>query len=99
MSFWGLKMLKNSKFANFQIFKKMMENILWNLFFFSFPFNTAFYSGISKETIRVPFRGLTLLKSPKLTIRECLCYGFALVRSHNLQCKSLVDIFQSKSVL
>ena len=51
-----------------------MEN-----FFFSFLFNTEFYYGISKETITMPFRGLTMLKSPKLIIKGGLCYGFAMV--------------------
>ena len=46
---------------------------------FSFLFNTVFYYGISKETIRMPFRGLTMLKSPKLIIKGGLCYGFAMV--------------------
>ena len=29
----------------------------------------------------MPFRGLTMLKSPKLTIKGGLCYGFAMVSS------------------
>ena len=49
-------------------------------FFFSFLFDIILYYGISKETIRMPFRGLTMLKSPKLTIKGGLCYGFAMVR-------------------
>jgi len=32
---------------------------------FSFLFNTVFYYGISKETIRMPFRGLPMFRSPK----------------------------------
>jgi len=32
---------------------------------FSFLFNTVFYYGISKATIRMPFTGLQMLKSPK----------------------------------
>ena len=47
---------------------------------FSFLFDIIFYYGISKETIRMPFRGLTMLKSPKLTIKGGLCYVFAMVR-------------------
>ena len=47
--------------------------------FFSFLFNTVFYSGIPKETIRMPFRGLTMLKSRKLVIKGGLCYRFAMV--------------------
>ena len=46
---------------------------------FSFLFNTVFYSGIPKETIRMPFRGLTMLKSCKLVIKGGLCYRFAMV--------------------
>ena len=37
--------------------------------FFSFLFNTVFYCRIPKETIRIPFRGLTMLKSRKLVIK------------------------------
>ena len=48
-------------------------------FFFSFLFNTVFYSRITKETIRMPFRGLTMLKSRKLVIKGGLCYRFAMV--------------------
>ena len=48
---------------------------------FSFLFNTVFYSGIPKETIRMPFRGLTMLKSRKLVIKGGLCYRFAMVRN------------------
>ena len=48
--------------------------------FFSFLFDIILYYGISKETIRKPFRGLTMLKSPKLTIKGGLCYGFAMVK-------------------
>ena len=47
--------------------------------FFSFLFNTEFYCGISKETMTMLFRGLTILKSPKLIIKGGLCYGFAMV--------------------
>ena len=48
---------------------------------FSFLFNTVFYSGIPKETIRMPFRGLTMLKSRKLVIKGGLCYRFAMVHT------------------
>ena len=51
---------------------------------FSFLFDIILYYGISKETIRMPFRGLTMLKSPKLTIKEGLCYGFAMVIFYHL---------------
>ena len=47
---------------------------------FSFLFNTVFYSRIPKETIRIPFRGLTMLKSRKLVIKGGLCYRFAMVQ-------------------
>ena len=47
---------------------------------FSFLFNTVFYSGIPKETIRMPFRGLTMLKSRKSVIKGGLCYRFAMVQ-------------------
>ena len=53
--------------------------------FFSFLFNTEFYCGISKETMTMLFRGLTILKSPKLIIKGGLCYGFAMVRSYCLR--------------
>ena len=49
------------------------------IFFFSFSFNTVFYSRIPKETIRMQFRGLTMLKSHKLVIKGGLCYTFAMV--------------------
>ena len=48
--------------------------------FFSFLFNTVFYSRIPKETIKMPFRGLTMLKSRKLVIKGGLCYRFAMVQ-------------------
>ena len=47
--------------------------------FFSFLFNTVFYSVIPNETIRMPFRGLTMTKSRKLTKKGGLCYRFAMV--------------------
>ena len=62
MSFLGLRMLKNPKkpiYKNCNIFEKYPN------FFFSCLNNTEFYYGISKETIRMPFRGLQMLKSPK----------------------------------
>ena len=62
---------------------KFLENMQrgdpWKKNFFSFLFNTVFYSGIPKETIRMPFRGLTMLKSLKLVIKGGLCYRFAMV--------------------
>ena len=48
---------------------------------FSFLFDIILYYGISKETIRMPFRGLTMLKSCKLVIKGGLCYRFAMVYS------------------
>ena len=48
---------------------------------FSFLFNTVFYSVIPNETIRMPFRGLTMLKSSNLVIKGGLCYRFAMVES------------------
>ena len=47
--------------------------------FFSFLFYTVFYSVIPNETIRMPFRGLTMTKSRKLTKKGGLCYRFAMV--------------------
>ena len=62
---------------------KFLENMQrgdpWKKKIFSFLFNTVFYSGIPKETIRMPFRGLTMLKSRKLVIKGGLCYRFAMV--------------------
>ena len=45
----------------------------------SFLFNTEFYNGISKDTTRMLFRGLAMLKSTKLITKGGLCYGFAMV--------------------
>ena len=85
MSFKGLRMLKIPKLPDFEKYWKSSKNIQrgdpWKIFFFSFLFNTEFYYGISKETIRMPFRGLTMLKSPKLIIKGGLCYGFAMVQT------------------
>ena len=49
---------------------------LKNFFFLN---NTEFYYGISKDTIRMPFRGLAMLKSTKLITKGGLCYGYAMV--------------------
>ena len=68
MSFLGLRMLKNPKkpfSKNYNIFEKYPKGGPLEKNFFSFLFNTVFYYGISKATIRMPFRGLQMLKSPK----------------------------------
>ena len=68
MSFWGLRMLKNPKkpiSKNCNIFEKYPKGGPLEKKIFSFLFNTEFYYGISKETIRMPFRVLPMLKSPK----------------------------------
>ena len=57
--------------------------------FFSFLFNTEFYYGISKETIRMPFRGLTMLKSPKLINHK---RGFVLRIRHGVLAFEREDI-------
>ena len=83
MSFLGLRMLKNPKWATskkFEIFDKYPKGGPLEIIFFSFLFNTEFYCGISKETMTMLFRGLTILKSPKLIIEGGLCYGFAMVQ-------------------
>ena len=68
---------------------KFLENMQrgdpWKKKIFSFLFNTVFYSGIPKETIRMPFRGLTMLKSRKLVIKGGLCYRFAMVMDQDDQ--------------
>ena len=68
---------------------------------FSFLFNTEFYYGISKETIRMPFRGLAMLKSTKLIIKGGLCYRFAMVslilRIAQHSINIITTIFGSKS--
>ena len=52
--------------SQFPKFLKILENIQrgdpWEFFFFGFLFNTVFYTVIPNETIRMPFRGLTMLK-------------------------------------
>ena len=83
MSFWGLRMLENPKKSQCPKIVIFLKNIQrgdpWKKKNFSFLFNTLVYCGISMETIRMPFRGLTMLKSPKLIIKGGLCYGFAMV--------------------
>ena len=64
---------------NCNIFEKYPKGGPLEKNFFSFLFNTEFYCGISKETMTMLFRGLTILKSPKLIIKGGLCYGFAMV--------------------
>ena len=84
MSFLGLRMLKNPKkpiSKNYNIFEKYPKGGPFEIFFFSFLNNTEFYYGISKETIRMPFRGLAMLKSTKLIIKGGLCYRFAMVNA------------------
>ena len=86
MSFLGLRMLKNPKkpiSKNYNIFEKYPKGGPLEKIFFSFLFNTEFYCGISKETMTMLFRGLTILKSPKLIIKGGLCYGFAMVCYQN----------------
>ena len=76
---------------------KFLENMQrgdpWIKIFFSFLFNTVFYSGIPKETIRMPFRGLTMLKSRKLVIKGGLCYRFAMVNKKNTMEEQLAHIW------
>ena len=82
MSFLGFRMLKNPKkpiSKNCNIFEKYPKGGPFEKKIFCFLFNSEFYYGISKETIRIPFGGLTMLKSPKLIIKGGLCYGFAMV--------------------
>ena len=76
MSFWGSRRLKTQ---NKPISKISLIFGKYPKVFFSFLFNIIFYYGISKQTIGMPFRGLTMLKSPKLTMKRGLCYGFAMV--------------------
>ena len=79
MSFKGLKMLKIPKLPDFEKYWKSSKNIQrgdpWKKNFFSFLFNTLFYTRQSYKTIRMSFGGLRMLKSPKLT----QCYSFASV--------------------
>ena len=82
-------MLKNQKWAyfqNFEFFGKISKGGTLGKKIFSFLFDIIFYYGISKETIRMPFRGLTMLKSPKLTIKGGLCYVFAMVWYQSNNC-------------
>ena len=82
MSFLGLRMLKNPKkpiSKNCNIFEKYPKGGPLEKKF-SFLSITEFYYGILKETIRMPFRGLAMLKSTKLIIKGGLCYRFAMVR-------------------
>ena len=79
MSFSGLRMLKSqiepiSK--KFNIFEKYP--LKTKLVFFLK--HSILYKGILKETIRMPFRGLAMLKSTKLIIKGGLCYRFAMVK-------------------
>ena len=79
MSFKGLRMLKIPKLPDFEKYWKSSKNIQrgdpWKKNFFSFLFNTLFYTRQSYKTIRMSFGGLRMLKSPKLT----QCYSFASV--------------------
>ena len=69
--------------SQFRKFFKILENMQrgdhWKIFFFSFLFNKVFYSVIPNETIRMPFRGLTMTKICKLAKKWGLCYRFAMV--------------------
>ena len=76
--FWAKKMIFRGVFGLF--YQKYPKGGPLENFFFSFLFNTEFYCGISKETMTMLFRGLTILKSPKLIIKGGLCYGY-LVRA------------------
>ena len=79
MSFKGLRMLKIPKLPDFEKYWKSSKNIQrgdpWKKNFFSFLFNTLFYTRQPYKTIRMSFGGLRMLKSPKLT----QCYPFASV--------------------
>ena len=80
--FWVLECWKSQKsqFPKIIIFlKNIQRGDPWKNKILSFLFNTEFYYGISKETIRMPFRGLAMLKSTKLIIKGGLCYRFAMV--------------------
>ena len=80
--FWVLECWKTQKsqFPKIIIFlKNIQRGDPWKNKILSFLFNTEFYYGISKETIRMPFRGLAMLKSTKLITKGGLCYGFAMV--------------------
>ena len=97
MPFRGLTMLKSLKLIikvglcyGFAIYKKkiiFLKNI--QNFFWGFLFNTVFYNGILQDITRMPFRGLTMLKSPKLIIKGGLCYGFAMVCATLVICPCL----------
>ena len=66
--FWVLECWKTQKsqFPKIIIFlKNIQRGDPWKNKILSFLFNTEFYYGISKETIRMPFRGLAMLKTPK----------------------------------
>ena len=80
MSFWGSRRLKtqNKPISKISLIFGKYPKALGKKNF-SFLFNIIFYYGISKQTIGMPFRGLTMLKSPKLTMKRGLCYGFAMV--------------------
>ena len=85
MSFKGLRMLKIPKLPDFEKYWKSSKNIQrgdpWKKNFFSFLFNTLFYTRQSYKTIRMSFGGLRMLKSPKLT----QCYSFASVSTIKLK--------------
>ena len=57
---WKTKNEPISKILNF--LGKYPKGGPLEFFFFSFLFNAVFFYGISKKTIRMPFRGLTMLK-------------------------------------
>ena len=78
-------------FKNFNIFEKYPKGGPFEIFFRGFLFNTVFYNGILKDITRMPFRVLTMLKSPKLIIKGGLCYGFAMV------CVSVISLHKQLS--
>ena len=86
MNVWGQletiseNMQRGDPWNIFENFQKYAKGGPLEKKIFCFLFNTVFYSGIPKETIRMPFRGLTMLKSRKLVIKGGLCYRFAMVR-------------------
>ena len=80
-------------------FWKISKGGTLGIFFFSFIFNTLFYSVIPNETIRMSFRGLTMTKSSKLTKKGGLCYRFAIVNiQHLIMIRSLFYLIIIRSV-
>ena len=98
MSFKGLRMLKIPKLPDFEKYWKSSKNIQrgdpWKKIFFSFLFNTLFYTRQSYKTIRMSFGGLRMLKSPNLT----QCYSFASVRWRGWSRSVLNSFFQFSGI-